>query len=150
MKYTFKGKTGQERKDGKKQGGQVYNLMVPEEEAMKIVKAVLGQTPGKLAQMMFSYGLTSDAQEAVGYTIPGAVGFKDGWFPEVKEWTAEDTADYILALETYAAMPREGGFSIETRQATWDTKKATLVANGLTDDGIILGILGKRPVAKAV
>lgn len=147
--YTIKGKSGQERKDGKKTGGKAYHLAIPAEEALRLVTLVMDSSDGKLAQMLFAYGLTSDAQEEVGYEIPGALPWTEGIEVPVKEWTSQDTDKYAEALVTYANLPREGGVSVEARQKAWDAKKATLVANGLTDEAVIASILGKRPVAKA-
>lgn len=147
MKYTLKGKTGQERKDGKKTGGKMFCLEVPKAEAEKIFAKVLELNPGKLAQFMFAYGLTAEAQEAVGYEIPGAVEWKEGGEVKAVEWTEKDTEDYCDALVAYVNMPREGGFSLEGRQKTWDTKAETLRANGLPD-AVIVQVLGKRPQGK--
>lgn len=141
----LKGKTGQTREDGKKTGGMAFNLDVPQSEVEKIVKGILEQSPNKLAQMMFAYGLTSNAQNEVGYTIPGSAEWKEDGEVPLHPWTAQDTEDYLLALKTYNDLPTQrGGMSIEDRQAKWDEKAEMVKSAGL--DPVV--ILGKRPEAK--
>lgn len=105
--YTVKGKTGQSRKDGKKTGGQMFNLTIPGEAALELLTGIMDQSPGKLAQAMFAYGLNADAQAAVGYGIPGALPWEDGKSAPEHKWTEADTADYLAALKAYDELERE-------------------------------------------
>lgn len=107
----IKGKSGQV-KDGKKlTGGIAYNLKVPGEEVQRLTEGLLDLLPAKLGAMLFSYGLTAKAQEATGYSIPGAV--KGGDTAPVHEWTAEDTDVYLSAVRSYDELEnnRAGGIN---------------------------------------
>lgn len=141
---TLKGKSGQVRENGKKTGGVMFNLAIPGVEVEKIVQRIF-QDPGKLAQAMFAYGMTSEVQKELGYEIPGSQPWEEGKEVGVYSWSEEDTKDFIEALDTWDAMPRSGGgLSVEARQEAWDKKAKMLEGTGIKPEDI----LGKRPVAK--
>lgn len=143
------GKTGQETVNKKLIGGLLINVNIPGEEAEKLALFILDKQPAKLKAMLFDYGLDSEAAKEVGYVAPGAMPWKDGLEIPVTAWSEKDTQDYMAAVETYASLKRAGGgFSLESRQATWDTKAAELKGYGVPEAGI-LKALGKRPEAKA-
>lgn len=142
------GKTGQETVNKKLVGGLLINVNIPGAEAEKLALYVLEKAPSKLKAMLFDYGLDSESAIEVGYVAPGAQTWKEGLEIPVTQWTEKDTADYIAAVEAYASIKRAGGgFSLETRQATWDKKAAELKEYNMPDQAIAK-ILGKRPEAK--
>ena len=168
----IKGKNGQERKDGKKTGGVMFNLNITEEEIKNLffgfvrpkadgtgdefVKGIFTENPGKVAQAMFAYGMTSQVQEEIGYTIPGAEAWKEEGEAKEHQWTAQDTEEYLEALATYNALPTQRtGLTLEARQEAWDKKKAfldksqeALPEEFRMDAATIASILGKRPEKK--
>lgn len=151
------GKTGQETVNKKLTGGLLINVNIPGEEAEKLALFILDKQPAKLKAMLFDYGLDSESAKEVGYVAPGAMPWRDGLEIPVTAWTEKDTQDYMAAVETYASLKRAGGgFSLETRQATWDKKLAEqvndLVALGLKPEvaeAHARKTIGKRPEAKA-
>ncbi len=90
----------------------------------------LATSPGGLPTALFTCILPASAREAVGWDIQ-----KEGW----------DGEKAMAAFEHRLERKQGGGFSIESRQATWDNKAEKLKAVGIDP----VEILGKRPVAKA-
>jgi hypothetical protein len=142
--FIIKGKSGQERIGGKKEGGVVINLNVPPQEAETLLFGIYSRLPNKLKDAMFSYGLNAEAQEAVGYEIPSATPWIDSKTTAIQhDWTAENTADYFAAVDAYEALERERGGGGKTHAAV--KKEAniaavkTLLANGLTWDMVKVG-----------
>ena len=105
---------------------------------------------------MFAYGMTSQVQEEIGYTIPGAEAWKEEGEAKEHQWTAQDTEEYLEALATYNSLPTQRtGLTLEARQEAWDKKKALLDKSQEAlpeefrmDAATIASILGKRPEKK--
>lgn len=88
----------------------------------------LATSPGGLPTALFTCILPHTAREAVGWNLD------DGW----------DSEKAMAAFEHRLERKSGGGFSLETRQATWDKKASGLRAAGLNPEEFI----GKRPEAK--
>ena len=93
----------------------------------------LATSPGGLPTAVFTCIVPASAREAVGWDIQ-----KDGW----------DQKKALAAFEHRLERKSGGGFSIETRQKTYDTKADEMRADGLSEEKITR-YLGKRPEAKA-
>lgn len=117
-----------------------FSVEVGQEELMAFLQIVveksaeeydgeLATSPGGLPTALFTCIVPHKAREAVGWSL------EDGW----------DTEKALAAFEHRLERKNGGGFSIETRQATWDKKAAGLIAAGLKPEDFI----GKRPEAKA-
>lgn len=96
------GKSGQAREGDKLTGGVMFNLAIPVAEVQRLATAILADG-GKVAQLLFAYGLTAKNREKVNYAIPGAVEWKDGEKAPVYGWTSDDTDAYLEALEAASA-----------------------------------------------
>lgn len=99
------------------------------EQASREYDPELATSPGGFPTALFTCILPHTAREAVGWDIE-----TEGWQDE-KAYRA-----FAHRLERKAG----GGFSLESRQATWDKKAAGLTAAGLRPEDFI----GKRPEAK--
>lgn len=116
-KYIVKGKSGQERANGAKSGGEMFHIQLEHEHVQRIVEGVLETGMGedgrcsKLAQLMFAYGMTAAAREKVGYAIPGAVTWEDKKEAPLHVWTDGDTEDFLTALQDFEDLEssRAGG-----------------------------------------
>lgn len=119
------GKIGQTTVNRKKVGGRVVNLNITQPEADKIIAAVMAANTGKLKAMMFDYGLNAKAQAVMAYTPPGSVEWKEKMKDTdvpAYDWTEADTEEYLETLRLYGERERTNGFSLASRQATWDKK----------------------------
>ena len=121
-----------------------FSMTIPQEELIAFLQMVieksaeefdseLATSPGGLPTALFTCICPGKAREDVGWKM------EDGWSLE------KATATFNSRLERKQG---GGGFSLETRQATWDTKAAELKGYGVPEAGI-LKALGKRPEAKA-
>ena len=121
-----------------------FSMMIPQDELMAFLQMVveksaeeydpeLATSPGGLPTALFTCICPGGARESVGWKM------EEGWSLE------KATKTFESRLERKSG---GGGFSLETRQATWDSKAAELKGYGVPEAGI-LKALGKRPEAKA-
>ena len=89
-------------------------------------------SPGGFPTALFTCVFPAKAREEVGWKL------EDGWSKE------KALAAFDFRLERKQG---GGGFSLETRQKTWDEKAATLRGLGVPE-AIVIQSLGKRPEAK--
>ena len=92
----------------------------------------MATSPGGFPTALFTCVFPAKAREEVGWDL------KDGWSKE------KALAAFDFRLERKQG---GGGFSLETRQKTWDEKAATLRGLGVPE-AIVIQSLGKRPEAK--
>ena len=101
----------------------------------------LATSPGGLPTAIFTSIVPASAREAVGWDI-----VTEGW----------NTAKAIAAFDHRLERKSGGGFSIESRQAAWDKKFASIKADfmdiGASEEKATekaMAHAGKRPEAKA-
>jgi hypothetical protein len=120
-----------------------FSMNIPQEELMAFLQMVveksaeeydaeLATSPGGLPTALFNCNCPANAREDAGWKM------EDGWSLE------KATKTFESRLERKQG---GGGFSLETRQATWDAKAAELRSYNVPELGI-LKALGKRPEAK--
>jgi len=120
-----------------------FSMTIPQEELMAFLQLVveksaeeydseLATSPGGLPTALFTCICPAKAREESGWKM------EDGWSLE------KATATFNARLERKQG---GGGFSLEARQATWDTKAAELKGYGVPEAGIVKA-LGKRPEVK--
>ena len=120
-----------------------FRVVIPQEELMEVLVYAMEKaneeheeenatSPGGFPTALFTCIFPAKAREEVGWEL------KDGW----------DKEKAMKAFESRLERKQGGGgFSLETRQKTWDDKAATLRGLNVPEE-IILQSLGKRPEAK--
>lgn len=120
-----------------------FRVEIPQEELVEVLCYAMEKaneeheeenatSPGGFPTALFTCIFPAKAREEVGWKL------EDGWNKE------KALAAFDFRLERKQG---GGGFSLETRQKTWDEKAATLRGLGVPE-GIVIQSLGKRPEAK--
>lgn len=121
-----------------------FRVVIPQEELFEVLvyatEKAQGEfdeesatSPGGFPTALFTCLFPAKAREETGWDL------KDGWSKE------KAIAAFDSRLERKQG---GGGFSLETRQKTWDEKAAELRGYGVPEAGVVKAI-GKRPEAKA-
>lgn len=120
-----------------------FRVIIPQHELIEVLYHAMEKaneehddeaatSPGGFPTALFTCIFPAKAREETGWKL------EDGWDKD------KAIAAFNSRLERKSG---GGGFSLETRQATWDAKAAELKGYGVPEAGI-LKALGKRPEAK--
>lgn len=120
-----------------------FRVVIPQDELIEVLCYAMEKaneeheeenatSPGGFPTALFTCIFPAKAREETGWKL------EDGW----------DKEKAIAAFDSRLERKQGGGgASLETRQATWDTKAAELRGYGVPEASI-LKALGKRPEAK--